>query len=120
MGNNRPLLQSSCCSTSACASCWQRWVGSQLARCRALRQLSIPCFGPDCGEGVCPSLLRRACVTSAKGSDLIRDLAFRQHLQSNPLYPPETHVDCPRPRCHGLGYLGFDNVMCFVCEHQWV
>ena len=28
-------------------------------------------------------------------------------------------VDCPRPRCLGLGYLGFETVMCFLCEHQW-
>ena len=28
-------------------------------------------------------------------------------------------VDCPRPECVGLGYLGFETVMCFVCEHQW-
>ena len=28
-------------------------------------------------------------------------------------------MDCPQPLCVGLGYLGFDTVMCFICEHQW-
>jgi hypothetical protein len=28
-------------------------------------------------------------------------------------------VDCPQPGCIGLGYLGQETVMCFVCEHQW-
>jgi len=23
------------------------------------------------------------------------------------------------PGCWGLGYLGFDTVMCFMCEEQW-
>ena len=30
-----------------------------------------------------------------------------------------SEVDCPQPGCVGLGYLGFDMVMCFICEHQW-
>jgi len=117
----RPLLQNVGCSTSACGSCWQRWVSSQLPRCRAERQLgTIPCFDPSCGTAICQSLLRRACATSANGLELICDLAFLRRLQKNPLFPPETHEYCPRPGCLGLGYLGLDRVMCFVCEHQWI
>mmetsp|Transcript_152628 Transcript_152628/g.489446 ORF Transcript_152628/g.489446 Transcript_152628/m.489446 type:complete len:157 (+) Transcript_152628:725-1195(+) len=28
-------------------------------------------------------------------------------------------VNCPRHDCVGMGYLGYDTVMCFMCEHQW-
>lgn len=119
--SSRPLLQNSCCSASACGSCWQRWVSSQLPRCRAARQLNeIPCFVPGCRKAMRPPLLRRACATSVKGFDLICDLAVRRRLQSNPFYPPEMQEDCPRPGCLGLGYLGFDHVMCWICEHRWV
>merc|ERR1719215_1986294 len=44
---------------------------------------------------------------------------MRERLVSNPFFPPAVQVDCPRPQCLGLGYLGYDTVMCFVCEHQW-
>merc|ERR1712039_782627 len=37
----------------------------------------------------------------------------------NPLYPPEMQINCPQFGWCGLGYLGFDTTMCFICEHQW-
>merc|ERR1712032_779320 len=40
-------------------------------------------------------------------------------MGSNQLFPAAMQVDCPQPLCVGLGYLGFDTVMCFMCEHQW-
>lgn len=119
--NGKVLLQNSGCSSSACGTCWGRWVDTQLPRCRATRQLrTVPCFTPGCCQAMSPTLLRRSCADSEDGSALMRDLFFRQRLQRSVLYPPETHADCPIPGCVGLGYLGFDQVMCFICEHQWV
>eukprot|EP00419_Tripos_fusus_P063978 CAMPEP_0172927654 /NCGR_PEP_ID=MMETSP1075-20121228/217577_1 /TAXON_ID=2916 /ORGANISM="Ceratium fusus, Strain PA161109" /LENGTH=429 /DNA_ID=CAMNT_0013788919 /DNA_START=44 /DNA_END=1334 /DNA_ORIENTATION=- len=118
---NGPLLQNSGCSCTACAHCWRRWVNTKLSHCRATRQLDrVPCFTPGCCKTMCKTLLRRTCATSVGGSDLIYDLAVRRRLQSNTLYPAHAQVNCPRPGCLGLGYLDFDQVMCFVCEHQWV
>merc|ERR1712048_20102 len=53
------------------------------------------------------------------GGQLKQDLRRREKLQSNTLYPKCAQVDCPIPGCVGLGYLGHDKVMCFVCEYQW-
>jgi len=47
------------------------------------------------------------------------ELVRRRKLQSNVLYPAEVQVDCPQPGCLGLGYQGYDTIMCFACEHQW-
>mmetsp|Transcript_5351 Transcript_5351/g.10044 ORF Transcript_5351/g.10044 Transcript_5351/m.10044 type:complete len:425 (+) Transcript_5351:46-1320(+) len=116
-----PLLQNSGCACTACVACWRRWVSTRLWECRMARKLDgVPCFTPGCCEAICLTLLRHTFATSARGSDLIRDFAVRRRLQTNPLYPAESQVDCPRSGCLGLGYLGFDQVMCFVCEHQWV
>merc|ERR1711920_921414 len=48
-------------------------------------------------------------------AQLAKDLRARRRLQENELYPREVQVDCPLPDCLGIGYLGFDNVMCFIC-----
>merc|ERR1712039_198814 len=47
-------------------------------------------------------------------------LARRRQLQANELFPAAMQMDCPQDGCVGLGYLGFDTIMCFMCEHQWV
>lgn len=47
-------------------------------------------------------------------------VAQRRRLRLNPLYPAAMQVDCPRLECWGLGYLGYDTVMCFICEHSWL
>jgi len=47
-------------------------------------------------------------------------LSRRRHIKANELFPAEMQVECPRAECLGLGYLGFDTVMCFMCEHQWI
>ena len=44
-------------------------------------------------------------------------LQFR--LEANPLYPRAMQVNCKRAECVGLGYLGFEQVMCFICEETW-
>jgi len=43
----------------------------------------------------------------------------RRRLRGNPVYPAHLQQDCPRAGCWGLGYWGFETVMCFICEHQW-
>jgi len=111
-----PLLESGACAHAACAWCWERWADAQLPRCRAVRQLEVRCFGQDCCRPVPEALLM--CV-SAGARRLQDELKRRARLQQSSLFPQALQVDCPRAGCLGLGYLGFDTVMCFVCEHQW-
>jgi len=59
------------------------------------------------------------CAQLPAAASLEKELARRSRLQNNALYPPAVQVDCPCDDCLGLGYLGFDTVMCFICEHQW-
>jgi hypothetical protein len=47
-------------------------------------------------------------------------LERRFELETKPQFPEEVQVTCPKVDCVGLGYLGFDTVMCFLCEHQWL
>merc|ERR1712179_713603 len=58
-------------------------------------------------------------LVSPAAKELKRALGRRRRLQCNPLYPASVQIVCPQPGCVGLGYLGFDTVMCFLCEHQW-
>jgi len=60
------------------------------------------------------------CERDAEMRDLDQMLKRREALQRNSLYPAEAQVNCPVPSCVGLGYLGSDTAMCFICEHQWV
>jgi hypothetical protein len=60
-----------------------------------------------------------ALLTSEAACEVKDALRKRERLQANRLFPPEMQVNCPQPGCVGLGYIGFDSVMCFVCEHQW-
>lgn len=55
--------------------------------------------------------------SSAGLQELLGKLKRRKRLQNNPLFPAALQVECPR--CVGIGYLGFDTVMCFLCEYQW-
>merc|ERR1712039_989354 len=57
---------------------------------------------------------------SPKARQLADALEQRFDLERNKHYPEEFRVDCPVPGCVGLGYLEFDTVMCFVCEHRWL
>jgi hypothetical protein len=50
---------------------------------------------------------------------LAGQLDHRMSLQANTLYPWCMQVECPRSECVGIGFLGFETIMCFVCEHQW-
>jgi len=106
----------SACEHGACKPCWEQWCELQLPVCRAERQLRVRCLDPSCGKSVPQRMVFEVCPKTRK---LAEDLDKRFHLQNNSLFPEEWQVDCPRSNCIGLGYLGFDTVMCFVCEHQW-
>lgn len=116
------LLRNFGCEHAACSSCWERWLEVQIPMCRAKRETpeAAKCFVPECGADLAAPLWRHACSESLEGSRLLTELATRSRLQNNLMYPREMQVNCPRPGCVGLGYLGFDQVMCFICEHQWM
>lgn len=111
-----PTLQCEACGQRACEMCTGRWVDEQLLRCCAQRRLSFRCFNPACEHEIDKAV---ALHTSSAAQDLKQKLWRRARLQQNTLYPPHAQVDCPQLGCVGLGYLGFDEVMCFLCEHQW-
>eukprot|EP00929_Paragymnodinium_shiwhaense_P013426 TRINITY_DN12127_c0_g1_i1.p1 TRINITY_DN12127_c0_g1~~TRINITY_DN12127_c0_g1_i1.p1 ORF type:complete len:286 (+),score=29.46 TRINITY_DN12127_c0_g1_i1:211-1068(+) len=111
------LVCNSNCSHRGCEWCWEQWTDAQLPDCRALRQLQVRCFGEACGAKVEDKVVLH---TSNASRALKRQLDRRAKLRGNALYPPELQVDCPNEGCVGLGYLGFDTVMCFLCEHQWI
>jgi hypothetical protein len=111
-----PTLECEECKHSACEFCTGRWVDMQLPRCKAERCLNLRCFRPDCNK---PMLEKVALLTSNAACDVKRALKKRERLQANVLFPPEMQLNCPQPGCVGLGYTGFDTIMCFLCEHQW-
>jgi len=104
------------CGHAACEECIRGWVDAQISQCRRRRQLRLRCFGPGCSKALPQQLV---LAVSAGARDLADRLEQRFDLERNRLYPAPLQVDCPRPDCVGIGYLGFDTVMCFVCEHQW-
>merc|ERR1719150_454495 len=112
-----PTLQCKDCGYGACEFCTGRWVGEQIPRCRARYQLLPRCLNPDCA-GTINEIT--ALHVSKAARDLKHALAKRARMQKNTLYPPEVQVNCPQFDCVGLGYLGFDTVMCFICGHQWL
>lgn len=116
---NRAGLVAGCASSChvACVHCWSRWVCGQADRMRLQRRMgSFGCLGEGCHE----ILDRRVCELVCPDVPRLRDgLHRRDVLQQNVLYPKCVQVDCPIPGCMGLGYLGHDTVMCFICEHQW-
>jgi len=109
------------CGHGACQSCWGIWAESQIPGCQAQRRDAGPCFAPECQVSVSTPLMR---VLEAQSSPLLSFVskpmvAQRRRLRSNPNFPAAVQVDCRQAGCWGLGYLGFDTVMCFICEHQW-
>lgn len=118
---------SNSCGHVACHGCWMKWVKSQiddvLERCALLTRVSssgsLPCFGHRCQQSIDAPLW----ASFFGESDIAlfdSQMTRRRKLEANRLYPSEMQVECPMPGCYGLGYLGFDSVMCFVCEHQWL
>lgn len=115
------LLQNSSCGHAVCENCWALWAASQVEQLLATRRAIGFCFSPGCHDTLTGSLWQRCCAHSQAVQEFSRlpMVAARFRLQENPFYPRPLQVDCPRPECWGLGYLGFDRVMCFICECQW-
>lgn len=102
---------------AACLTCWRRWIDGHLDRFRAQRQLGrLVCFADGCDEAIDARVLEELSPATML---LKRQLQSRACLQQNVLFPTSVQVNCPKRGCVGLGYLGHDTVMCFICEHQW-
>jgi len=112
-------LSSSCCGHMACRRCWATWTEEHLERCTRERSVAVRCLWPECGEMISQRFWHYLCTASERVHEVQRRLERRHQLQQNTLYPVDMQVNCPRAGCVGLGYLGFDTVMCFLCEHQW-
>merc|ERR1712232_102468 len=115
------LLVNTPCGHMACENCWANWACSQIDRCETHHRDVGRCFSLDCEELVTLTLQEHL----ESESNLLNTFATqpivarRRHLRKNALFPTSLQMDCPQPHCWGLGYLGFDTVMCFICEHQW-
>jgi hypothetical protein len=107
------------CNHSACEDCWANWAVTYLPRCQNEKRACVRCIGPGCKELASTALWLHAGTRNGQVKQLEGQLAFRRRLESNIVYPAAVHVDCPRSGCVGLGYRGFDTIMCFICEHQW-
>lgn len=119
-GEHQIALLENVCGHAACEDCWSRWTEVQLDDCIFRRAMDIRCIGQDCISRATSCLWEHACTRSEQVLALDQQFKRRLQLQRNTLFPEVMQVDCPQPRCVGLGYLGFDTVMCFLCEHQWV
>eukprot|EP00966_Prymnesium_polylepis_P038521 894202-Prymnesium_polylepis.1 len=117
-----PVATVKVCSSShrACMTCVGAWADVNLPSLIARKEYSIPClFAPACTDGF-PAVEVVAATTSETAARVVEKLERRAVLQSNQLFPATSQVDCRNPTCLGLGYLGFDTVMCLICEDQWV
>lgn len=119
------LLLNNGCNHGACEECWLKWGESQVPHSRNQKQERFRCLGPACVETMARPVLEycyccaELSAAAAELKSLNQDIRRRIALQNNPFYPEAVQVDCRRPGCVGLGYLGFDSVMCFICEEQW-
>jgi len=114
------LLQSNDeCRHAACEECWARWAEVHIEDCLFHRTVQLRCIGAECSSAAAAGIWAHACTRSEQVARTGNLLKRRRRLQENPLFPAHMQVNCPLPRCVGLGYLGFDTVMCFICEHQW-
>mmetsp|Transcript_4901 Transcript_4901/g.14253 ORF Transcript_4901/g.14253 Transcript_4901/m.14253 type:complete len:261 (+) Transcript_4901:825-1607(+) len=116
------LLVNPECTHSACESCWAQWAEAQLPICIMTRHDVSKCLGLQCNADTAVALWEVAAtqskqLTAFQGRPLV---SRRRRLRQNTLFPSAVQVNCPLPDCWGLGYLGFDTVMCFICENQWV
>jgi hypothetical protein len=102
------------CFCEACSECIERWVELKLPDCIAAKQLRIKCM--TCEKSM-PQKLVLAC--SSKAAALAHQLERREELQANPFFPLELQEDCRRIDCVGIGYHGYETVMCMICEEQW-
>jgi len=113
------LIHNQCCGSSACEACWSRWAETQLPQCIRARDVAIHCLGVGC-QLPATAVWAHVRTLSPDVRSLDAVLSRRTHIKANELFPAEMQVECPRAECLGIGYLGFDTVMCFMCEHQWI
>mmetsp|Transcript_133676 Transcript_133676/g.427414 ORF Transcript_133676/g.427414 Transcript_133676/m.427414 type:complete len:512 (-) Transcript_133676:74-1609(-) len=109
-----------CAGHAACERCWATWAEGQLDRCLSERSIAVRCLAPGCGCMISEGLWLYLAARSGQLAHMQQRLARRRRLQANILFPEAVQVECPRRECMGLGYLGFDTVMCFMCEYQWL
>ena len=101
------------CGCVACRACVSRWVRDQLVHSRRAKALRVQCFG-------CPKMLPQARVLEVPEAAALADALERRYvLERNPLFPAPQQVNCRQPDCVGIGYLGYETVMCFLCEDQF-
>lgn len=103
------------CSHEACGTCWTKWIESgPLEKARAEKCLRVRCYA-------CTKNLPQKMVleVSTEGTALMENLERRFKLTQSTLFPAIMQVECKRPECVGIGYLGFETVMCFICQEQW-
>jgi len=105
----------SACNHEACAPCIEAWVGTQLEACAANYMLRIQCIG--C-QKMMPQKVVLACSSAARC--LADNLERREKLKQNKLFPEPMQVNCKVNGCVGIGYLGYEHVMCMICEEQWL
>jgi len=114
------LLVNPDCDHAVCEDCWAKWFETQLPMCRAQKDtIGLRCVGAGCQASTAAALWAHARSRSSALKAFEKQLAFRRRLLGNTLYPAEVQAECPCEGCLGLGYRGYDTVMCFVCEHQW-
>lgn len=102
-----------------CFVCLGKWTDEHAEIMLQEKKIAVvPCLGTSC-TGVLPTAVVRA-VGSPEVQKLASDLEKRAKLQQNTLFPPALQVECRNARCVGLGYLGQEHIMCFVCEDQWL
>jgi len=114
------------CSHSACLECWISWANAQVeSSLYCSHPSTVRCWGETCEAEMSNAfwdfllkILSSAWIQRRPVGEL-RLLLSRRRLQANPLFPQAMQVDCCRPDCIGLGYLGSDTVQCFICNHQW-
>jgi hypothetical protein len=117
--NLGPLVNMCACHI-ACRECIVRWADGQIIPSmitqKSLR--AIPCLyaGVGCEHMICET---RLIALSPAAKKLAGQLKKRTELQQNELFPSEVQVECRDPMCVGIGYLGHETVMCFICEEQY-
>jgi hypothetical protein len=76
--------------------------------------IRVQCFG-------CRKMLPQKLVfkVSDQMLKLADDLDRRERLQCNDLFPEVMQVECRTAECVGIGYLGYETIMCMICEEQW-
>jgi len=104
---------------AACEDCWAQWAEEHINQSCFERALTMRCIGQKCTVAAAPGVWAHSCTRSSRVQDLENLFKRRRQLQSNQLFPADMQIDCPQPLCVGLGYLGYETVMCFICEHQW-